>query len=291
MKPSSNKRSIDFLFKDSCRFKGNKVLLLDGAMGTELKRRGTLVYDAPIDVIRQIHLEYISVGSEIILTNTFDVGFGKAKSKAEFERKIENALLAANMAREEAKRKGIICDRQVFVALDLGPHKSKDNYSKTVVEALKYDFDLIFIETAMNLKSAIEALEAVKAVQNENAYEFPIFVSATVDEKGTLGGESILEFVKVAEEKGASAVGINCSFGIENMTRSKVIRQMKSATKLPIICKPNVNCESRIDPSEFSFKMKELIEQGANIVGGCCGTDYRYIKAMYEMFHKECNLK
>jgi len=146
--------------------------------------------------------------------------------------------------------------------------------------------DLYVIETMMELDETMAALEACSMVS-----DLPVMCSFSVTADGMLYfGGSIYDAAPQLEGFGADAVGINCSCGPDQMTA--VVRALSKALSVPVIAKPNAgmptiddqgNAVYSMAPAEFAQGMLQLKAAGASILGGCCGTDPSYIKALKEV--------
>ena len=143
--------------------------------------------------------------------------------------------------------------------------------------------DLIVAETMMNVEETVALLDAVQSV-----CELPVMCSLTVEADGTaLYGGTAAEAVETLQEVGAAAVGLNCSVGPDQL--EAVVASMRSVANVPVIAKPNAGipvmdekgrAHYSMTPEQFAASMKRLVEKGAQIVGGCCGTTPEYIKVM-----------
>ena len=275
-----------------------KVLISDGAWGTEFSRQydirnealEKLNFDRPDDVL-QIPASYVEAGSDIVITNTFGGStFMLAKSGLK-EKTYELNKLGVELSKKGAGGKAL-----VFASI--GPSGefmaplgtlTEDVMIEAFAEQVKAfvdgGADGVVIETMTALDEAKAALRAVK----ENS-SLPVVVSMTFD-KGARGYATMMGITpeKAAgefEAAGADAVGSNCGSGIENLI--EVARLMKSVTYLPLWIKPNaglpelVNGETvfRQSPEEMASHVGELLEAGASILGGYCGTTPGHIKLM-----------
>ena len=275
---------------------GKELLVLDGGMGTLLQERGLTTGESPEswnithpEILIEIHQKYIEAGSDIILTNTFGGNSIKYKDKNHtleevIQKGVENAKTACKKAGKE-----------VLVALDVGPTgKFMEPYGdlsfeealKTFEESIRYGVaagvDLVYLETFYDENELKAAVTAAKATCN-----LPVFATATFDEAGRLlTGADVKKVITLLEELGVDALGINCGFGPEQMLA--LVKEMRTHTTLPIIVKPNAGLPKKIDgklqydvePEEFGVLMKDIVSEGANIIGGCCGTTPEYILEM-----------
>ncbi|MBN1574125.1 MAG: homocysteine S-methyltransferase family protein [Deltaproteobacteria bacterium] len=271
------------------RLKNGNILLLDGAMGTQLILRGiksgetseTWILTRPDDV-SAIHKDYFDAGADIVLTNTF----GGTPLKLSHFGLAERAEDVNRRAAELAKS---VCPEGRFVAGDIGPTgKLLKPYGDADEEELFENFklqakaladggvDLVIIETMMDLKEGELALKAALTT------ELPVFACVTFDKKKrgyfTMMGNSPEDVVKSLIDLGATAVGANCTLRIGDMV--DLIKEISAVSTVPVIAEPNAGSPELENgkpkymdgPKEFAQKVPDLISAGAVIVGGCCGT-------------------
>ncbi|MBP5167506.1 MAG: homocysteine S-methyltransferase family protein [Oscillospiraceae bacterium] len=270
----------------------NRPILLDGAMGTQLIKRGVDLGRWPetanitaTDAVKAIHRSYIDAGSRIIYACSFGAnshklrgcGYGAAElTKAA----LDNARAAAGEA-------------EVLVALDVGPigemlepygelseHRARELYTE-LAQAGK-SADMAVIETMWDVEEAAIALEAIKSVS-----DMPVFVTMTFQAGGrTMCGCSVEDMAERMEAAGADAVGINCSLGPGEAL--PLMKRLRECTSLPMIAKPNAGMpdpktgEYKLSPQLFAELMLPVIELGTAYAGGCCGTGPEYIAALAE---------
>jgi 5-methyltetrahydrofolate--homocysteine methyltransferase len=159
-------------------------------------------------------------------------------------------------------------------------HTLFETYAEQAAALREGGADLIVIETMLGLEETTVALEAVQSV-----CDLPVMCSLTVQTDGRLYfGGSILEAAPTLQATGASAVGINCSLGPEQLV--SLVRNLREAVEIPLLIKPNAGMPLITEqgeavyplaPEEFAHAMEPLLEAGATFIGGCCGTDPRYI--------------
>lgn len=279
-----------------------RPILLDGAMGTELLRAGLPRGACPelwnIDmpeVVREIHGRYFLAGSDAVLTNSFGGNRIKLASYGLEERCYELNFAAARLA---VSMKG----PGHFVGGSMGPTgkflKPQGEYEEgdfeeafaVQAEALGAGgVDFLLIETMYDIREALCALRAAKRVTS-----LPVFVTMTYNRtpRGyfTIMGNSVKECVERLEASTAQAVGTNCT--LDSCEMVDLIAEIKKETRLPVIAQPNagqpvigkrdmVAYTQGID--DFARHIPEILARGANIVGGCCGTNPDYIRRMAEM--------
>jgi len=283
---------------------GRELLILDGGMGTMLQKNGLdLSKELPetwnishSEILIGIHQEYIEAGSHIILTNTF--GGNPLKYKEDKYSLEEIIGKSVENAREAVKRAG----REVYVVLDVGPtgqlmdpygdltlEEAYESYLEMIGASVDAEVDGIYFETFMDLRELEVAIKAAKEVCSTHS-NLPLLATVTFTENGRLLlGGSPQEVVKTLEGLGVDAVGTNCGLGPAQML--PILEEMKANTKLPIILKPNAGLPKvkdgkpyyDVEPEEFAAAMKEMVEKGACIIGGCCGTTPEHIRKMVEI--------
>lgn len=280
------------------------TVLFDGAMGTQIQNLalpiGTkpeqLNLDYP-DKIRDIHLQYLKAGADVITTNTF--GANRLKwSGADYSLQaiIQGALNCCQTAKT-AYLKGH-WQRPIFIALDLGPigallepsgslswEEAYDIYKQQIVIGANAGADLILIETQTDLNEARCALLAAK----ENS-SLPVLVTMSYEPTGrTFTGTDIVTMATVLEGLGATAIGLNCSFGSSEM--HPLVKQLLAATAMPVMVQPNAGMPQVVDGKttyqhdrrRFVDDMRHLVQSGVSLIGGCCGTTPSDIKALHAM--------
>ena len=279
------------------RLEEKKLLIADGGWGTELIKQGLKPsevaerwnIDRPEEV-RSVAASYVKAGADIILTNTFG-GSPLKLSKAGLEDRM------AEMNRSGAEISKEAAGQNAFVFGSMGPTgelmapfgKATEAemvkcFTKQAIALAAGGVDGIVIETMMDLAEAKAALRAVR----ESA-SLPVVVSLTFNKHrsgyATLMGVRPEQAAMELERAGADIVGANCGTGIDDMI--EVARLMRLATPLPIWCKPNAGLPEFMDgitvyhetPERMASQLRAMVEAGASIVGGCCGTTPRHIQA------------
>ena len=271
----------------------SQPLLLDGAMGTMLLKHGLntgerpelLCLTAP-DAIEQIHRDYFAAGAQVVYTNTFGASGLKLQGSGHTPDQVIPAAVA--IARKAA------ADFGGLVALDIGPlGELLEPMGTLPFEAAYGQFreqilagasgaDLIVIETMTDLQEMRAALLAAK----ENS-PLPVFCSMSFDEGGrTFTGCDVRAMALTLEGMGADAIGINCSLGPFEIY--PIAQELAQWTNLPLLIKANAGLPAvengetvyKIGPEEYARGMARFLDLGASILGGCCGTDPRYIAAL-----------
>lgn len=270
----------------------NKILILDGAMGTVLQQRGLPPGGQPEllnltrpELLESIHREYIEAGSRVVYANTFGAnGLKLAKSGHSVEEIVTAGVAIAKRAAAGAG---------AFVALDVGPlgellepmgslpfERAYELFREMVTAGAKAGADLIVIETMTDLYETKAALLAAK----ENT-GLPVFVTMSFEASGrTFTGCTVVSMARTLEGLGADAIGLNCSLGPDQL--APLLKELCENTRLPVIAKPNAGLPDPVDghydmgPEAFAQALLPCVEAGVAIVGGCCGTSPEYIRKL-----------
>ena len=277
---------------------GKELLYFDGGMGTLLQERGLQPGELPetwnllhAEEIREIHRKYIEAGSDIVLTNTFGANALKFHDDAYSLEEIVNAAVGHVKAAAEQAGNG----RRIYTALDIGPtgkllkpmgdldfETAYEAYKEVMIYGEKAGADLIHIET---MSDTYELKAAVLAAKENTS--LPVFATTIFDERGKLlTGADVPSEVALLEGLRVDAFGINCGMGPEQMI--PILEQITKYSSLPVIVKPNAGLPKQkngqtyydVSPEEFAEVMKKIVEMGAVVIGGCCGTTPDHIKAM-----------
>ena len=280
----------------------SRVVLLDGATGSNLQRAGMPAGVCPEQwvlehpqVFVDLQKNYIEAGSDALYSMTFSCNRIKLSEYGlqDKMREMTTKLVALSRAAIEKAAP----DRDVFVLGDISmtgrqlrPIGDMDFeelvtiYREVVSCMEEAGVDGYAIETMMSLQECRAALIAVKELSDK-----PVLVTMTYEASGrSLFGTEPGTAISVLQAMGADAVGLNCSMGPETM--APIVERMMEFATVPIVVKPNAGVPTLIDgktqydlePEDFVRQMKPLIEAGASVVGGCCGTDERYIRGLHE---------
>lgn len=273
---------------------GEDYLIVDGAMGTQLQERGLadagelpelLNFSHPDD-IAAIHAAYVAAGAEVITTNTFGAN----------RLKLEGVASVADVYAAAAK-----CARAAgapYVAGDIGPtgallepmgtmtfSEAYDVFAEQVDAVVAAGCDVVLIETMADLREAKAALLAAK-----EHCDLPIFVTMTFGEDGrTFLGTSPAVAAEVLSSMGAHAVGLNCSLGPAELLGAA--RDMAARVRCPLMVQPNAGLPHvedgvtvfDVSPEDFADAMADMMDAGAGIIGGCCGTSPAYTRLLRRM--------
>lgn len=270
-------------------------IILDGATGTNLMRAGMPVGVCPEawilenpDVLKDLQKRYAEAGSNIVYAPTFSANriklaeYGLADRLAEMNRRLvqltrsavgERVLIAGDMT---------MTGQQLCPLGELSFEELVEVYQEQARALAQAGVDLFVVETMMSLQESRAALLAIREV-----CELPVMVTLTYNEDGrTLYGTPPEVSVVVLQALGADAVGLNCSTGPAEM--EEPVKKMAEYATVPIIAKPNAGLPEfadgrtvyRMTAEEFAEAGKRLVEAGASIVGGCCGTTEEHIRAL-----------
>lgn len=271
-------------------------LLLDGATGTNLMLRGMpqgvcveeWVLQHP-QVIEEIQREFIEAGSDVIYAPTFSANTAKLSHYGLQDKADEMNRELARLSLQTALKLG----GKTLVAGDLSPTglfcepfgETKfmdliDIYARQALSLKEAGVQLLVCETMMSLTDIRAAFLGARQAG------LPVLVTITVDERGrTLTGADMLSCLLVMQSLGAAGFGLNCSAGPDKMLEH--IRRIMPYAKIPIIAKPNAGVpkagqEHTYDmaPGQMAEHMRALLQEGVQIIGGCCGTTAAHIAAM-----------
>jgi 5-methyltetrahydrofolate--homocysteine methyltransferase len=275
-----------------------RVVVLDGAMGTELDKRGMPVgycrelwnVEEP-DKVRDIHRAYIEAGADAVLTNTFGgsrlklAAYGLADRARELNRRAaENARLEAGDAHFVL---GDIGPTGMFME-PLGTTSRQEFYEVFAEQAEAFaegGSDAIIVETMSAIEEAVVAVRAAK-----EACSLPVLglmgFQRDADGEGfhTVMGVDIERAVRELSEAGADVIGTNCWNSVGEMC--EIVRSMKQFTQKPIAAEPNAGQPKLVDgqtvfdetPEKMVEGVDELMSAGARIIGGCCGSTPEHIR-------------
>lgn len=281
---------------------GKELLYFDGGMGTLLQSKGLKPGELPeawnlthAEELIDIHRQYIEAGSDIVLTNTFGANAVKFHDS---EYGLEEIVHAAVANVKKAAALGVQDGRKIYTALDVGPTGKllkpmgdlgfQEAY-EVFGEVMRYGeaagADLIHIET---MSDTYEVKAAVLAAK-ENT-DLPVTVTMIFDERGKLlTGGDVPSVIAMLEGLRVDALGINCGMGPRQML--PILEEIMKYVSIPVIVKPNAGLPKQRDkevyydvsPEEFADTMEKVLELGACVIGGCCGTTPAHIRAMAKM--------
>ena len=273
-----------------------RPLLLDGATGSNLMKRGMprgvcteLWIDAHPEILLDLQREYVAAGSDIIYAPTFSANRHTLEREGLGDQVGELNRRLVALSRQAASGKSLVAGDMTTTGVPLEPNgpmeynRLYEIYREQAAALAEGGADLIVIETMLGIDETAVALEAVR-----EACDLPVLCSLTVQSDGSayFGGNCV-DAVEELQELGASAAGINCSCGPEQLV--SLVRNMKAVARIPLLVKPNAGMPAISDDgeavypmtaTEFAAHMQVLIEAGAHLIGGCCGTTPEFIAEM-----------
>lgn len=266
-------------------------VILDGATGSNLMKAGMprgvctekWVCENP-EPLTRLQQAYKKAGSQVVYASTFSANRISLENYG-----LENQVRELNTALVAISRNAV--GKNVLVAGDLTTtgkqeisyEKLLEAYKEQILALMEAGADLLVAETMMGITECMAVLDAAASV-----CELPVMCTLTVESDGSLFfGGNIYEAVETLAEMGADAVGINCSTGPDQLL--SVVENMRKKVSIPLIVKPNAgmpvidekgNPVYSMEAEDFAHHMKRLVEAGADIVGGCCGTAPEYIQQL-----------
>lgn len=282
----------------------DNILVFDGAMGTMLQNLGLKLGEYPEvfnitheEEIIKIHKDYINSGAKVITTNTFGANELKLKNtNFSVEEIIKSGVDLAKKARG---------NKDCYIALDIGPigellepmgtlgfERAIDIFKRQIKIGEQSGADLILIETMTDLYEMKAAIIAAK-----ESCDLPIFATMTFEEDGRTFTGCLPESMAITlEGLGVDAVGVNCSLGPKEL--KGIVEKIINNTNLPVMVQPNAGLPNiirgkavyDINEEEFSNSIRELVELGASIIGGCCGTTPKFIEEISKIARDNCKI-
>lgn len=277
----------------------SSLTLLDGATGSNLMTAGMpkgvctekWILDNK-EIILRLQKAYAAAGSQIIYAPTF--GGNRINLK---KHGLEDCLIELNrelvaLAKEAAGNTAYVAGDITTTGEMLEPfgdltyEDALETYKEQISCLAEAGVDLLVAETMFNVQEACAAIDAAQSV-----CDLPIMCSMTVEADGSIfTGGNIIEAAAVLEGAGAAAVGINCSVGPDQLV--SVVKNIRQTVNVPVIVKPNAGmpvinddglAEYHMTPEDFAKHMAVLIENGATIIGGCCGTTPAFITELAKL--------
>ena len=275
-----------------------KTVIFDGAMGTMIMAAGLKAGESPElwniekpSLVTDIHRKYYEAGSDVVHTNTFGGNAVKLADKG-----LSDKMEIIN--REAAKLARDACPAGKFVAGDIGPtgkllkplgdlviEEAEEAFFRQGRALVKGGVDLISIETMFSLDEALAALRAAKRLG-----DVPVIAALTFNRTRngffTMMGEGVTQAASAFERAEADVIATNCSLGSRDMI--DLTKELRGATSKPILIQPNAGKPVTLKgvtsyqqtPAEFAQDGKEIKNAGADMIGGCCGTNPEFIRAL-----------
>lgn len=278
------------------------VVLLDGATGSNLRKAGMpvgisseqWVLENP-KVLQELQAAYVEAGSEIVYAPTFAANRISLRNFGMEDRVEELNARLVRISKDGVGGRALVAGDLTTTGQLMEPRgdmtydRLYQAYREQIKALVDAGVDLLGAETMLGVDETVVALDAAQSV-----CDLPMMCTLTLEADGTaMYGGNAVEAVLTLQEMGASAVGVNCSVGPDQL--ESVVAAMKAAAKVPIIAKPNagmpvINEKGEalydMDADKFAHYTKRLVEAGAGIVGGCCGTTPEYIRKLAEMLGK-----
>jgi len=275
----------------------SKILLSDGATGTNLQQRGLnrgvpsekWVLEKPNEIIK-LHKDFIDAGSDAILTCTFGASPHRLSQNGLGDKVIEINEKAVDLTKQA------IGEKNILIAASIGPLGSMlkpfgdmeietafNNYRDQASALINTGIDFFLVETQFDITEAKTAIEAIRSTGT-----LPIICSFSYDRgTRTMMGVSPTQTATELEKYELAALGINCGKSLDDNLES--LKQLRQSTDLPIWFKPNAglpkvdelgNPYYDVTPDEMGDLIEEWINAGANFIGGCCGTSPEHLRSI-----------
>jgi 5-methyltetrahydrofolate--homocysteine methyltransferase len=273
-----------------------EIILLDGAMGTQLGRcglmsRGRNNLDAP-EAVLEIHREYSNCGCNALTTNTLTMNriYIETHNVGVDVREVNRA--GGELAKRAAKGNQYVLGDISSTGQMLEPYGNYkesqfyDTFKEQAEVLAEAGVDGFIIETIFDLREALCALRACR-----DNFQLPVIVSMAfiTEEAGgrTMMGNSAQDCARQLSQVGADAVGANCG-SIDPAQMATIVSMLRSGTELPVLAQPNAGRPKLVGdqtvfemaPAAFSAGIRECLNAGARLVGGCCGTTPEHIRAV-----------
>lgn len=274
-------------------------LLLDGATATNLFPEGVppdlcleqWILDHPQKLVN-LQKSFLELGCDILYAPTFGANAARLKKFGLQEHVEEYNLRLVELTKTAAEGKAAVAGVLSPTGLELEPFGETSFpdlihiYREQAAAMKDAGADLFVVETMVSISEARAAALALKR------FHLPVVMMMTVDENGdTLHGGNAVNALVMLQELGISAFGLNCACGAESMV--EVISQMKEFAKIPLAAKPaacrfDEETEKLIpvSPAELAHQMELMLDAGATIIGGCCGTTVAHLRAVRDMMRE-----
>src|SRR5437867_1496362 len=287
---------------------GQRILVLDGAMGTMIQAAGLTAADfgGPAyegcnehlnltrpDVIRRIHAAYLDAGADIVSTNTFGCAPYVLAEYGLGARAYEIARAAAVLARQAAGARFVLGamgpgTRSISVTRNVTFDEVREAYAVQARGLIDGGVDALLLETQQDTLNTKAAAIGVRRAMREAGVDRPLLVSGTIEPTGTmLAGQGVEALYVALEHLDLCAIGLNCATGPEFMTdhlRTLAAMSTRFVSVYPNAGLPDERGQYAETPESLAFKMRRFVDEAwVNIVGGCCGTTPAHITALAAM--------
>ncbi len=275
---------------------GKGPVVTDGSWGTQMQKRGLKRGQCPdswnlshADQVRAVAEQYVDAGSQVILTNTFGASRLSLANFQLAEKAAEINLAGVQISKEVAADRACVFASigptgKMLVTGETSQDELRMVFEEQAIAQAQAGADGILVETMIDVAEAKIAALAAKQTG------LPVIVSMVYDsgenKDCTMMGNSPEDVVAEIINVGVDGIGANCGQGIEAFL--PICRRLRQATAMPIWIKPNAGLPEIIDDNvvfrttavEFVQYVPDLIQAGANFIGGCCGTDETFVKAI-----------
>lgn len=276
-------------------------VLFEGAMGTMLMGRGLppgrpgelFTIERP-DVVAGIHRAYRAAGAQVLKTNTFNANEIRLRGDAAFPPDAAETCnrLGVALAREAAGTGALVAGSigPLGVMLEphgeISPHRAIEVFTRQATALVAAGADLLLVETMYDLREALAALNACRAVSHQTPVIVTLTVSRTPRGFFTMMGDAPAESLRRLRAAGAAVVGLNCTLAGEDMIAAA--SEIVGAVDAPILVQPNAGQPQVADgatvwpesPAAFAAHARRLADLGVSMIGGCCGTTPAHIAAI-----------
>jgi len=284
---------------------GQRILVLDGAMGTMIQEAGLTAADfggaayegcnehltlTRPDVIRAIHAAYLEAGADIVSTNTFGCAPYVLGEYGLAERAYELSRAAARLAREVAGARFVVGamgpgTRSISVTRNVTFDEVREAYAVQARGLIDGGVDALLLETQQDTLNVKAAAIGVRHAMRAAGVDRPLMVSGTIEPTGTmLAGQGVEALYVALEHLDLFAIGLNCATGPEFMTdhlRTLSAMATRFVSVYPNAGLPDERGQYAETPASLAFKMRRFVDEGwVNIVGGCCGTTPAHTRAL-----------
>lgn len=278
---------------------GGKVLVSDGAWGTFLYQKGLQAGACPEqwcvdhpDEVGDIASSYIEAGSDMVETNSFGGSALKLEHYGLSERAAEFNEAAARISSMAAGGdKWVIASigptGKILITGEITPEELYNGFKEQAVALEKGGADAICIETMSDIDEAVQAIKASRENTDLEVICTFTFERTIQGDYRTMMGVSPVEAARAAMEAGADIIGTNCGNGFERMI--DIVREIRTVSPdIPVLVHANAGLPKNIDgvdvfpdtPEQMASLVPDLVDAGANIIGGCCGTTPDHIRAI-----------
>lgn len=291
----------DVLSRDAMRARlvdPETVVVFDGAMGTMLYARGVFInqcYDElslrASDLVREVHKEYVRAGAEVLETNSFGANRFKLTQFGLDRDVVAINVAAAQVAREAAGDRALVAGAIGPLGVRLEPYgptsraEARAAFEEQMQALREGGADCFILETFADLDELVQAIAAARSVDAS----MPVIAQMTVDVDGVSPlGATPEDIVHTLEDTGADVIGLNCSVGPQIILGA--VERMAAVSHRKLSAMPNAGMPREVggrmmymaSPEYMATYARHLVQAGAKVIGGCCGTTPEHIKAMIE---------